>query len=272
MTDKQRQHIEGVISNGYFLSSPLSVSAGLRLYRKQFMQFALYILLIPIISLIFTLLGLGTAGLLVLMLVVSPVLSAGLYLGANKVAKSASVTMQDFFKVTQKAPQIILSNLISIIISALVLLPIYYIFEQIGMIEWYEAVALQPQDPPAPPMMNAAQSTTFFLNLIPLVYLQVGFSWAFQLILFYDAGPFEALELSRRLVTRKWGTQFMMLLTFFSMFMLASFLLAPLTGISIAMANLGTMGLFLIFPWAYCSLHIGFAQAMYTENGMEEDE
>ena len=265
MTTEQRQHIENRIQSGYLMSSSFCLVAGFQIFKKQFFLFALYALLIPIISLIFGLLGLGLGGLLVWGLVITPVLSAGLYLGARQVAKGEYLEFKDFFKVIPKASPIIIANLIGTLVTILVLIPTYFIFQKIGMLEWYEAVALAPESPPEPPMMNAVESTTFFLNLVPLIYLQVGFSWAFPLILFYDANPFSALELSRRLINRRWGAQFMLLLTFVSIFMLASMMVAPLAGISLGLANVATMALFFLLPWVYCSLYVGFNQAMEGE-------
>jgi len=191
-------------------------------------------------------------------LIISPILSAAFYLGAKQVGNGHGLEFKDFFKVMPKAGSIVITHFISTLITILILIPTYFIFEKIGMIEWYQAVALNPAEPPEPPLMNAVQSTTFFLNLAPLIYLQVGFSWAFQLVLFYDAQPVNALELSRRLVNKRWGAQFMLLLTFVSIFMLASMIVAPLAAFSIGLANVATMSLFLLLPWVYCSLYVGF--------------
>ena len=189
MTEEQRQHIESKIKSSYPLSSSVCLAAGFQIYKKQFFTFALYSLLVPTLSIIFGVVGMGVMGLLILALIVSPVLNAGLYLGADQVIKGKPLEFRDFFNVLPKAAPLVLSNLIAILLTGIVLIPAYYIFQDIGMFEWYQTVAENPTAPSEPPMMNDAQSTTFFLNMIPLLYLQVGFSWAFLLILFYDANP-----------------------------------------------------------------------------------
>lgn len=269
MTTEQRQHIENRIKSGFILSSSLCLAAGFQIYKRHFFPFALYALIVPILSIIFSLSGLGLAGMIILGLVISPILNAGFYVGAHQVATHQSLDYKDFFNVLPKAGPILLSNFIATIISVLILLPVYYIFESMNMLEWYQAVAENPVAPPEPPMMNQAQSTTFFLNMIPLIYLQVGFSWAFLLILFYDANPLSALELSRRLITRRWAAQFMLLVTFVSIFMLASMLLSALVAINIGLANVATLGLFLVFPWAYSSLYVGFIGALKAPQAEE---
>jgi len=262
MTTEQQQHIEAKIKSGFLLSSSLCLSAGFQIYKKHFFPFALYALLVPIISVIFSLSGLGLIGMLFVALFISPVLNAGLYLGAHQVVTNKCLEYSDFFKILPKSIPIISSNLLANILFVLILIPVYYIFENIGIFEWYQAVAENPVTPPEPPMMNGTQSTTFFLNIIPLIYLQVGFSWAFLLILFYDANPLSALELSRRLINKIWGVQFMILLTFASIFMLASILLSTIVAIHVGLANVVTMGLFLLFPWVYSSLYAGFRGAL----------
>lgn len=271
MTEEQHQFIENRIQSGYPMTSSICLVAGFKIFKANFFLFALYALLIPIISLIFSLLGLGLGGLFVWGLVITPVLSAGLYLGAKQVATGQGLEFRDFFNVIPKASPIIIANLLGTLVAILILIPTYFIFEKIGMLEWYQAVALNPESPPEPPMMNSVESTTFFLNMIPLIYLQVGFSWAFQFILFYDANPLSALELSRRLINRRWGAQFMLLLTFVSIFMLASMLVAPLASISLGLANVATMALFFLLPWVYCSLYVGFSQALASDNEIKDE-
>lgn len=262
MKEEQKKEVEQVISRGYFHSSSLRMREGLVLYRRHFRDFAIFALLVPFVGTIFTLLGLGWIGTLLLTLIVSPVLNAGFYLAAHSVLEGEAWDAKRFLGGLPKGPALILNNLLSLIITAIVVLPMYYMLQRAGYVEWYHEVVSNPVNPPEPPALGSNDSMVFFLNLIPLIYLQVGFSWAFPLILFWGANPLEALEYSRRLVTKRWGAQFMLLLTFFSIFMLASMLLSPVAVASPGLANILSFGLFLILPWAYCSLYIGFRGAM----------
>lgn len=262
MKEEQRKQLEQVIQRGYFHSSSLRMRDGLKLYRQRFRDFALFALIVPFIGTIFNLLGLGWIGTLLLTLIVSPVLNAGFYLAAHSILQGEPWDFKRFWGAVPQAGALILNNLLSLIVTGIVMLPMYYLLERVGYVEWYYEVVNNPVNPPEPPTMSGSDSTVFFLNLIPLIYLQVGFSWAYPLILFWGANPLEALEYSRRLVTKRWGAQFMLLLTFFSMFMLASILLSPLAVASPGLANVVSFGLFLILPWVYCSLYLGFRGAM----------
>lgn len=261
MSPEQRQHIEKSILAGGKITSSQCLQQGLRLYRHRFRDFALFSLLIPFIGSVFSFIGLADIGMLLLTLVVSPILNAGFYLAAHSIVEQEEWKFSNLFQTRANALPLILNSFLGILISFLILIPMYYLFERVGLIEWYYEVIASPESPPAPPEMSSSESTIFFLNIIPLVYLQVGFSWAFPLILFYGAKPFSGLELSRRLLTRRWGAQFMLLFTFFSLFMLVAVLLQPLVAISAGLANIASFALFLLFPWVYCSLYVGFRQA-----------
>lgn len=171
-------------------------------------------------------------------------------------------SLAGFFEGLPQAVPLILNSTLGLVITALILTPTYFLLERIGYLDWYAEVVANPTEPSDPPRTSGSQSMALFLNLVPLVYLQVGFSWAFPLILFMGANPLNALEYSRRLLNRVWGAQFWLLFTFFSMFMLAVLMLSPIAAISAGLGNVLSFGLFLIFPWAYCSLYVGFYIAM----------
>ncbi len=261
MTEKEHNALERTISEGYLHSSSKCLEAGFRLYRSHFREFALFAIVVPLVGSVFGVLGLGWMGTITLSVLIAPVLNAGFYIGADRIAHGKGLKFADFFAARQYAAPLILNNFLALLISAIILIPTYNLLLDAGMFDWYQEAAMNPTDPPEPPVLSGSSSTILFLNMVPLIYLQVGFSWAFPFILFYNMGPWQSLEQSRRLVTRRWWVQMMLILTFVSLFFMASFLVAGLAAVSIGLFNLGTFGLFLILPWAYCSLYIGFFQA-----------
>jgi len=265
--DKQEQ-LEQIIQRGYTHFSHQSFIGGLRIYRSHFFGFALYALIIPVVGTLLGLAGTGWVGAALMTLLVSPLLSAGYYLMADTIVQGKPLRFGRFFDWWPFTVPLLITNVLSSVILGLVMVPMYLLFEQAGLVEWYNQVLATPATPPEPPLMTSMQSTSFFLNMIPLIYLYVGFSWAYPLVLFFDTGGMRALEYSRRLVTRGWGAQFMLLLTFFSLFMVASLLLSPITAGNPGIANVLSFGLFLLLPWAHCSLYVGFRRAV--DGGVEK--
>ena len=270
MSPEQQQHLEQTIAQGFSLSSSQCMQLGFRIYRSRFRDFAVFALLVPFIGSFFTLFGLGFIGTLVLTVLVSPVLNAGFYMAARSTIHKEPWAFSRFFDAVPQALPLIINNTLGLLIGAAVLTPMYFLLERIGFLEWYMEVANNPVNPPEPPGMTGAQSSAFFLNLVPFISLQVGFSWSFPLLLFMGANPFNALEYSRRLVNKVWGAQFWLLFTFFSMFMLASLLLSPIAAGNAGLANVLSFALFLIFPWVYCSLYVGFHVALLRKEKTEE--
>ncbi|MEM1216971.1 MAG: hypothetical protein AAGJ82_14850 [Bacteroidota bacterium] len=266
MTSAQRAHLEALIANGYPHSSSECLALGWQIYRSRLRDFMWFALLQPLIASVFTVVGLSNIGLLLMTFLVSPILNAGFYLGAERATTpGAEWSFSVFFAARAKAVPLLFCTLASSLLLAVMLIPTYLLFERAGILEWYQEVVANPAVQIAPPELNATQSNGFFLNLLPVIYLQVGFSWAVPLILFWNTHPIKALEWSRRLVTRRFWPQFILLLTFFSLLILISIFLAPLAGISSGLANLGTFLLFLVFPWAYCSLYAGFRRTTMVE-------
>ncbi|RMF03903.1 MAG: hypothetical protein D6772_01485 [Bacteroidetes bacterium] len=266
MTEAQRQLYEQRLREGYFLNSTICLRMGWRMFRSQFRLFTYYVLLIPLLGALLGLMGVGNITLMVYYFLLSPLLYAGLYLGAAKVYRSEELKFQDFFKLREQAPAIIINNLINVLILGLVLSPIALVLQKAGYLEWYQEIVANPASPPEPPELTSTESTIFFLTLIPLIYLQVGFSWAYPFILFWRVGPWHALEMSRRLLNKRWSAQFMLLLSFFSLFFSAALLLSPLSAINPGLGNIASFALFLLFPWAYCSLYFGWQQALSTDD------
>lgn len=265
MTEERRERLEKRLREGFRISSTQSLEQGLRLYRAHFRPFALFSLIVPLVGTLLGLLPLGWIGTLVSTLLIAPVLNAGYYLVADQLVGGEKPPFEAFFRGRFQAGPLILNNLLTVLILAIVMMPTYFVLLKAGFFDWYQEAAAHtgpPSDLPEPPTIPSGNSTVMTLNIIPLLYLAVGFVFSFPLILFFQANPLQALELSRRLVTKQWFAVFLLLLTFFSMFFLASFLLGGLMVVSAAVANVVAFGLFLFLPWAYCSIYLAFRQAV----------
>lgn len=263
MSGFNQDRFEQILQEGYLLNANQCVIDGLGLYRSFFRGFAPYALLLPLLNIVLDLLTFPGLGLLLTSLLIGPVLNAGYFVVANKLIGRQPVSFRDFFSARSHASKLILSNLIYTAIMLVVLLPSYFVLQKAGFLDWYQELLQNPTNPnpPDPPVLPSQASTVIFLNLIPLVYLVVGYIWAYPFILFFGLGPWDALEYSRRLVTRRWGSVFMILMTFFSLFLLASMATTLLRGLGAQAVSLASLAMFLGLPWVYSALHTGFARA-----------
>ena len=103
MNLEQRQKIEETIAKGFSLYSSQCMTLGMRIYRRRFRDFAVFALMVPFIGSVFTLLGLGWFGTLVLSVIISPVLNAGFYLAARDTVIGENWTFSRFFDAMPQA-------------------------------------------------------------------------------------------------------------------------------------------------------------------------
>lgn len=264
MNELQQQHLEQRIREGYDFHPSLSLADGWRIFRKYTFGFISYAFVLPLASGLLGLIpGIGSWGILISLVVLSPLLNAGYYPVANQLIRGDRVNFSVFFQLQGQVGAILLNSVIYYIMMALVLVPSYFALQQAGFFEWYAAAASQPIGAAIdPPDLDQGTSTITLLNFLPLVYLLVSYIWAYPLLIFYRLGPWEALEYSRRLVGRRWGSFLFLLLTFFSLFLVFSMLLSVLAAVNIGLANLATLLLFAFVPLFHTTLFAAFARAI----------
>lgn len=264
MNELQQQHLEQRISEGYDFHPSLSLADGWRIFRKYTFGFISYAFLLPLASsLIGFIPGIGSWGMLISLVVLTPLLNAGYYPVSNRLIRGERVNYGHFFQWQGQAGAILLNSIIYYAIMALVLVPSFFALQQEGFFDWYAQAAAQPLGAAIdPPDLDQGTSTITLLNFLPLIYLLVSYIWAYPLLIFYQAGPWEALEYSRRLIGRRWGSFLFMLLTFFSLFLLFSMLLSVLAAVNIAIANFATLLLFAFVPFFHTTLFAAFARAI----------
>ncbi|MBK6947428.1 MAG: hypothetical protein IPH16_04490 [Haliscomenobacter sp.] len=94
-----------------------------------------------------------------------------------------------------------------------------------------------------------------FALLLPLIYLQVAWYWAPMFVVFYKMNFWDALETSRLLITKKWGTVFL-------------FLMATVFVLLLGMFGL-FVGIFFTYPLMACINYAAFSDVTRL---MEEEE
>ena len=257
---------EKLLQEGYPLLPNQCLFEGLQLYRRYFRGFFPFALLLPIVSGLLDQVMPQQYSFAISSFVLAPVLNTGFYLVANRLLAGESVRFDHFFEGRYDAGKLILSNVIYVLILAVVLLPAFQILQKAGYFSWLQELMQNPNptEPPQPPSLSSLSSTMLFINMIPLVYLTVGFLWSYPFIAFYKLGPWQALEYSRRLISRNWWSVFMLILTFFSVFLFAVMIMSLLQVLGAWGQVLGLMVFFGVVPWAYCSFFMGFAYATHA--------
>lgn len=275
MTPENEQYLEERLSQRYSFLSFEGLLIGWQYYRRAFLPLAGLALVAPILLFVLELAtGAGQVLNLAATLFLFPLISALMFVICRQLDNSEPPQISTAWeKTVPHIGRILLSNLIYSIILTVILVPTIYVLSQNGFFEWFAAAQTDPELAQTPPEMSEQDGWITLLNLIPFVYLAVAFSWAYPLVLFFGAGAWSALEYSRRLVSKRWWTLFILILTFFSILLIFSSVVGSIAGASPGIANLVGVALFLALPWYNCALYVGFRRAVgWDERRVESSE
>ncbi len=258
MTDQQKQRFEALIEEGYEFTSSTYLEKGWKIFSQYFAGFAGFGALVAILELILYQIGM-IPGFLVASLLIGPVATAGLYWVAQLIDRSQAYEPKDFLYGINHFFPLVVVNLLMMIITALVVSPAVYALYESGFFSWYQEVLANPITSPAPPELPARTSTVVFLNFIPLIYLYVSYLWAIPLVLFYQASPWQALESSRRLISRKWFAVFRLFLVIISATIFVAMLLGMISSLNPALNFISTIGLAIVNGLVMCIFYAAFS-------------
>ena len=100
--------------------------------------------------------------------------------------------------------------------------------------------------------------TWAYLSLIPLIYLGVSWFWAPLFVYFFKLSAFEALETSRKIITKQWGMFALLFLIFGILF-------------TVGLLFLG-VGVLVAMPVIFCLNYAAFEGVMELGEGGKEEE
>lgn len=273
MEDRINRVLEDRIEFGYDFPVSDYLREGWNLYKKfagGFIGFFLLTLLINFVAGLIPVLGF-----LVTTFILSPALTAGNYLVADKIQRGERFSFNDFFRGFDFIGPLALMSMIMILILAAVFTPSVFALSSSGFFEWYAGLLENPFDPqaPSPPEVSSRTLAILALNALPLVYLSIAYLWAPLFVVFYQAGAWEALESSRRLISRRWFAVFGLMLTVTGIFLafylpaILTMLLSPVLGVVILFFLM--MAVFLVIPAFFCVLYVSFADVtrLYETGG-----
>jgi hypothetical protein len=96
------------------------------------------------------------------------------------------------------------------------------------------------------------------LLVIPGIYLAVAYSFAMCIMITYQQGFWESMEISRKVITKVWGQMFLLLLA--------------ILGINLLGGLLCGLGLIYTFPYSMCILYAAFRDVFKPGNEVMDDK
>ncbi len=198
MNGDPKARIESILQNGYDFKFGDYISRGFEILQKKLGGFILFTLVFLAIVVVIQLIPF--IGPIAVQFFISPALTVGFFLVAHKLQKGETVEFGDFFKGFDYIGQLALTSLIMSLIIVASLIPFFLAVAGTGIFEWYmDAMQMRGEigDLPQLPAWT-------FLLMLPAVYLGVAYYWAYMFVVFYNMSFWDALESSRKLITKKW--------------------------------------------------------------------
>jgi len=210
----QKAKVEKIIENGYKFHFEQYLSEGWDTFRKSPVQFILYTLIIAVVSGILSRIpGLGE----VASMFISPILSAGFFMGIHQLDQTGNLEIRDFFTAFDDWLQLFLFSLVATLLLAL----------------------------------------GFILLFFPGLWLAVGLSFGYPLVVFARFEFWDAIKSSVTLITKNW----------FSFFGLLFVLLL----INIVGALVLGVGLLVTIPFSFAVIYAAYKDIVGFEGAGERD-
>lgn len=197
----------------------------------------------PFIGFVFVVLGINIVlGLIPVLgsigsLVISPILNAGFFIYAFKILREQSRSFGDFFEGFSQLGDLVLFTIVSGLIAALPVLP--------GAVLLGIGGAMS-QDRDDPSMLLIVGVIVMLIGLLPSIYLSICYSMGMPLIIDRRVQFWPAMEMSRKVVSKKWGAIFAFSLV--------------LGLINLAGAIVCGVGLLATIPLSMCAIAYGYSQ------------
>ncbi|TAK49639.1 MAG: hypothetical protein EPO28_00510 [Saprospiraceae bacterium] len=247
-TDK----IDEIIQNGYDFRFGDYISKGFSLLQKNIGGFIIYAVVTLVLIMVINFIPI--IGALVSNFILTPILTVGAYIVAYKLDKGEQTEFGDFFKGFEYIGPLALTALATFAIMMLSLIPFFLAVSSSGLIAWYMDVLQNPMS------MSGVSIPSIpgwsFLLLLPAVYFAVAYNWAYMFVVFYKMSFWDAMESSRKVISKNWMIIFL--------FLFVSGLIAA-AGIIVL-----CVGILVTFPAYLCMNYSAFADV--TQLGTESKE
>lgn len=199
MTETQKQRLEEIIEHGYEFHFGEYISRGFNIIGKSTGAFIGYTLVFFMIIMFTSMIPVVGS---LAMVVLSPALSVGFYIYAHRLENDMHPEFGDFFKGFDHVGQLVLTYIVMSIILLLSAAPMLIAVSSSGFLQWYWELIMDPQNAD---VLNFPDFPFWSLILLlPMIYLSVAYKWAYPFVVFYNLSFWDAMEYSRRIVSKNW--------------------------------------------------------------------
>lgn len=198
MNENQQKKLQEVLDYGYQFQFGNYISKGFDLFRMNaggFIGFAFVAGLIVLVANFIPFIGAIASSFFL-----TPPLLVGAYLVAHKLNKGESTEFGDFFKGFEFVGPLAAATFVMTMIILASLIPMFIAWGTSGFFMWMMDAMSDPLGAGDPPSFPAWS----MILAIPAIYLSIAYGWATMFIAFYRMGFWEALEMSRKLITKQW--------------------------------------------------------------------
>lgn len=201
MSTTGQNRVQRIINEGYDFKLGQYIGDGFNIFHKNlggFIGFFILSFIISFVVLIIPIVNIFSAFILV-------PLFAGFFIVANKVRNNEHYEFGDFFKGFEKIGPLSIWILLSFVLSLLLMLP-YLMYVGSVMMPMIQAI-LDGVEPDPEVIIEASENINImlaYLLLLPSLYFGIAWSWGFYFVIFFKMSAWEALESSRKIITKKW--------------------------------------------------------------------
>lgn len=200
MSTTGQNRVQRLLDEGYNFNLGQYISDGFSLMQKNMGGFIGFIVLVMVIAIAMNFIPLVS----VLGTFVTTPLMAGLYLVAKKVKNDEYNEFGDFFKGFDFIKPLAIMILITFALYLVAMIP-FGVYMGVSLAPLFADIgSIDPEDPAF--ILELFSNINFglaFLLMLPIIYLGIAWSWATFFILFHKMSAWEALEASRKIITKK---------------------------------------------------------------------
>jgi hypothetical protein len=183
------------------------ISQGFEFMNKNFGMLLAFMLLSFVISAFIQVIPIVG---MFLSILITPVLQIGYAQFTYGAKRENRVDFAEFFKGFNKLGPLLATYLLTGVIGLLSILPGLLLWYQAGMLDWFMGIM---EDYPfienVPNLSDSVDMGLFWLGVLLMtagvLVISVLFAWSLNVVWFFDVGPLEALNASRKLIARNWG-------------------------------------------------------------------